>query len=294
MVFRKGGQIATGEKWFYEGTEIEIVNRYKYLGYTLTTTLSMNLACEEYAGRAKGKILDLMKTMWSLGNLDACVFFQLFDAQIKPMLMYASEIWGIMRNSVIESAHLFACKTLLSINVKSSNYMVYGETGRYPLFIESTISCIKYWLKLNTMPNTRFPKQALMMMQNCINSNSKVAGWLQGIKDCLVSHGFQDVWSQGRIQNEKAFLLSLKVKMIAEFKQEWERKITSSERFTVYRTFKHNHQPERYLNDLLIKKFRDSLIRLRLGLNELGINKRYQQEIPNNHMCPFCHNTLED
>ncbi len=89
---------------------MERVNSYKYLGYTLTTKLSSNSACEEYASKAKGKILDLMKTMWSLGSLNTTVFFQLFDAQIKPMLLYASEIWGTSKLRIIESAHLFACK----------------------------------------------------------------------------------------------------------------------------------------------------------------------------------------
>ena len=92
MIFRKGGHIAAGEKWFFNGSKIEIVNSYKYLGYTLTTKLSTNSSCEEYAYKAKGKILDLTKTMWSLWSLDTTVFFQLFDAQIKPILLYASEI----------------------------------------------------------------------------------------------------------------------------------------------------------------------------------------------------------
>ena len=30
VIFRKGGHITTGEKWFYNGNEIEIVNSYKY------------------------------------------------------------------------------------------------------------------------------------------------------------------------------------------------------------------------------------------------------------------------
>ena len=93
MIFRKGGHIGAGGKWFFNGNEMEIVNSYKYLGYTLTTKLSSNSACEEYASKATGKILDQMKTMWSLGSLKTTtVFFQLFDAQIKPMLLYASEI----------------------------------------------------------------------------------------------------------------------------------------------------------------------------------------------------------
>ena len=50
---------------------------------------------------------------------------------------------------------------------------------------------------------------------------------------------------------------------------------------------------EKYLNDITIKKFRDTLIRLRLGINELGVNKRFQ---PENAIktCPFCPGVLED
>ena len=92
MVFRKGGHIAATEKWFYHHTEIEIVNSYKYLGYTLTTKLSSHVACREHSKKAKGKILDLMKTMWSLGSFDSSLFFELFYCQVKPMLLYASGI----------------------------------------------------------------------------------------------------------------------------------------------------------------------------------------------------------
>ena len=41
MLFGKGGHIAATEKWFYNNTEIEIVNACKYLGYTLTNYLLM-------------------------------------------------------------------------------------------------------------------------------------------------------------------------------------------------------------------------------------------------------------
>ena len=173
MTFRKGGHIGAGEKCFFNGNEMERVNSYKYLGYTLTTKLSSNSACGEYASKAKGKILDLMKTMWSLGSLNTTVFFQLFDAQIKPMLLYASEIWGTSKLRIIESAHLFACKRFLSLSDESPNHMVYGETGRYPLYIDSKITSLRYRLKFGKMPITRFPKQALIMLQNSPDTENR-------------------------------------------------------------------------------------------------------------------------
>ena len=295
MIFRKGGHIAAGEKWFYDGKEMEIVNSYKYLGFTLTTKLSNNSACEEYASKAKGKILDLMKTMWSLGSLDTSLFFKLFDAQIKPMLLYASEIWGMLRLTAIETAHLFACKRLLCVSNKTPNHMVYGDTGRYPLYIESTLSSLRYWLKLRRMPTERFPKQALIMMQNDIDNNGSrnTRSWASDIKHCLESYGFQDVWT-GEVANETAFLSAFKCKMIERFQQEWYSKVSSSERFATYCTFKSSHVAETYLNDITIKKFRDALVRLRFGINELRVNKRYESENIVNKDCAFCPGILED
>ena len=50
---------------------------------------------------------------------------------------------------------------------------------------------------------------------------------------------------------------------------------------------------KKYLNDIEIKKFRDTLNRLRLGINEVGVNKRFQPESVNK-TCPLCPNVLED
>ena len=81
--------------------------------------------------------------------------------------------------------------------------------------------------------------------------------------------------------------------MIQRFKLEWSTKISNSDRFATYLLFKSVHQEEKYLNDITIKKFRDTLIRLRFGINELGVNKRFQPERATK-TCPFCPGVLED
>ena len=58
---RKGGHIAAGEKWFLYVKEIKIVNRYKYLGYTLTTKLSNVCACEDFL---QGLVFTMLVKIW--------------------------------------------------------------------------------------------------------------------------------------------------------------------------------------------------------------------------------------
>ena len=163
-----------------------------------------------------------MKTMWSLGSLDTSLFLKLFDAQIKAMLYASDIIWGMLRLTAIETAHLFACKRLLFVSNKTPHHMVYSDNGRYSLYIESTLSSLRYWLKLWRIPTERFPKLALIMMQKDIDKNGSrnTRSWASDIKHCLESYGFQDVWT-GEIASETAFLSAFKCKMIERFQQEW-------------------------------------------------------------------------
>ncbi len=82
--------------------------------------------------------------------------------------------------------------------------------------------------------------------------------------------------------------------MIERFKEDWYRKICQSDRYSSYRQFKSSHEAEKYVNDVTIKKFRDSLVRFRLGVNELGINKRFSVPNYSTKICPFCPNIFED
>ena len=52
-MLRKGGFLNKAEKWFLNGNKIEVVNNYKYLGLTMTTKMSREVALAEFVGRAK-------------------------------------------------------------------------------------------------------------------------------------------------------------------------------------------------------------------------------------------------
>ena len=102
--------------------------------------------------------------------------------------------------------------------------MVYDDTGRYHLYIESTLSSLRYWPKLRRMPTKRFPKQALIMMQNDRDNNGSrnIRSWSSDIKHCLESYGFQDVWTGQRncislsiqVQNDRTFSTRMVLKCV--------------------------------------------------------------------------------
>ena len=65
------------------------------------------------------------------------------------MLNYGAEVWGLNCDiKIIERVHLFALKRFLNVSIRTPNDLVYGETGRYPLYVNIYVKCIKYWLKI--------------------------------------------------------------------------------------------------------------------------------------------------
>ena len=68
--------------------------------------------------------------------MNMSIFFKLFDAQVKPMLLYSSELWGMTRYKAIESVHLFACKRLVNVSARTPNTMAFGEVRKYPIYRE--------------------------------------------------------------------------------------------------------------------------------------------------------------
>jgi hypothetical protein len=84
----------------------------------------------------------------SFRDLSISVQLDLFDKFIGPILSYACEVWGVHKAHEIENVHLEYCKKLLCVKRTTQNDFVYGELGRYPLYITRYVRIVKYWLSI--------------------------------------------------------------------------------------------------------------------------------------------------
>ena len=119
------------------------------------------------------------------------------------MLKYASGIWGTLRLDNIERVHITACTRFLGVPLRSPDKMVHGELGRYPLYVNSTLRCLKYWLRVLKMDDSRLPKQAYTMMMSMVENEKKC--WGAEVQNVLSINGFYCVWLQQGIRNERSF-----------------------------------------------------------------------------------------
>ncbi len=73
---------------------------------------------------------------------------QLFDAFVSSTINYACEVWGATKSKELERIHLKFCKCILGVKISTSNAAVYGDLGRYPLYINRYVRILKYWFKI--------------------------------------------------------------------------------------------------------------------------------------------------
>ena len=294
VVFRKGGFLGKQEKWTYKNKEVEVVNSYKYLGVTFTTKLSFTASTSAFVSKAKKACYDILKSLKSIDCYDFRVFTTLFDAKVKPILLYASELWGVNEMIEIERVHLFALKRFLNVSQHCSNSIVYSESGRYPLFICSQMRSLKFWLRLQKLPECRISHLAYDMLVN-LDTNSK-DNWVSDIKRLLCSNGYGYVWLFRGVGCERSFLQSIKLRLIDCFTQGWHFKLMNSENTTFYSSFKSCIEIECHLTQrFMCKAFRDALLKFRFCVSPIDCHRyKFYPNILASKQCTICKEEKED
>ena len=126
------------------------------------------------------------------GGLPKDVALELFDKMLLPIVLYGAEIWGFKEWDAIERIQLKYLKRMLGVSTSASNAAVYAETGRYPLSIKYFGRCIKYWLNVRQMDDTRYPKRCYNYLK--LLSDVGRVSWASEIKKLLCKYGFDELW----------------------------------------------------------------------------------------------------
>ena len=166
-----------------QGNSLEIVESYCYLGIILHETSELRTAQVNLKMKAMRAFFGLKRTIIR-SKLSFKSLLILFDSLIKPITLYGAPIWAptsTINKSIIkqlntsntqhfiskvsraysEKVHISYLKWALGVHKKASNIGVWGETGRYPLIYQSLRLALKYYKRLQNIPDSTFAHAAM-------------------------------------------------------------------------------------------------------------------------------------
>ena len=267
VVFRKRGRTFENERWTYNGNVLEVVNDFNYLGVVFNYTGSFGLNQQTLSGKAL-KAMNILLQNIRAYDFSPRTLCQLFDAFVASILNYCSEVWGYTTSKQIERINLKYCKKILGVKTATSNVGVYGESARYPLFINRYVQILKYWFKLQETENCVL--KTVLKLEVCVSMAGK-SNWISNVKNMLITNGFGYIWENPQSVCQSVFCRTFKQRLLDIYIQKWKFDLEANQVLDIYKYYKVNFQYENYLNVSVIKKYRFSITQLRLASHSLRI-----------------------
>ena len=104
--------------------------------------------------------------------------FDLFNKMIKPIPFYRCELWGFGNIDTIEQVQLKFLMQILNLKTTTPSFMVYGELGTYPLYINIQCRMVSFWAKLGNSGNTDIATCLYQLIHNLNEQKRIQCKWL--------------------------------------------------------------------------------------------------------------------
>ena len=110
------------------------------------------------------------------------------------------------------------------MKTSSLNEIVYGDVGRYPLFIGRYKRIVKYRLHITQTNECKYVKMIYNIMYQKSSVNMNTVNWATNVRDLLNTARFGEVWLNQDVGNPDLFLKILQ----DMYKQKWSTNLSNS------------------------------------------------------------------
>ena len=177
---------------------------------------------------------------------------------------------------------------------------MYGETGRFPLFLRQCINMVKFWIRIISQPDGSLLKNVYNELYSFYQEGH--TNWCTRVKNALYSNGFGDVWDNHKsIPVNNDLIGKLKDKIYTRYMREWQSEVNNSNKNPILRTyklFKLEFRLEPYLIELHNDNIRRTLAQFRTSSHHLRIEtgRHFKNKLAvEDRICLFCDkNEIDD
>ena len=283
--------------FLFNNKPINIVEEHKYLGCIFNSCTSpRNNIFKNMLKYSSEKALKAsfatIKKCNTLGNISPKVGLQLFDTCVLPVISYSAGVWTTGKPiDCIERVQLKFLKFLLGVKASTCNNAIYGETGRFPLYLDQQLKAIKFWLHLEGKANCTIVKHVLCMLKHLHRAGFKT--WLDVVFKILSTASVEHYLEKDEISKvESLYILKIvKESLYESFMKQWYVNTATFVKMRTYVTFKTDFKLESYLLNIRDFKLRKCFSKFRLSSHDFEIEKgRYHKPVTpvEERVCKMC------
>ena len=287
------GKISKNIHFTFQNNELEIAESYKHLGIYLSRTGTFAKAKKHIAEQANKALFSLLKKIRSL-SLPYDIQIDLFDKLVKPILLYGCEIRGSGNIDILERIQLKFYKFIFNLKTSTPSYMIYGELGITPLYIDVQTRMVSFWSNLIENHENCKLSSCIYSAVHALHKEKKInSQWINSVSNILCMHGFSGVWYQQSFANSIWLQKAIKQKLTDVYIQKWISQIKVTSESNCYKIFKTHFGQSKYISTLPRSQCK-SLIRFRTRNHKLPVEVGRWKSVPlNERLCIYC-NELGD
>jgi len=216
IVFRRAGPICKSDKFSWNGSTIDVVNSYTYLGVTFHYTGTFNLASTDFVRRglaAQGAALSASKKLRQF-NLEVPV--KLFNSIVKSTTLYGAGIWGLLQGNPVERVQQQYFKRLLQLPTCTPGYFIRLETGQPHISLEIAKLAMNMFERILKSPldSLLYNSYFALRRVSSLYPDTKYS-WCLQMSELLSSVGYENVWNK----NSANFFCSFRASAIFKHRQ---------------------------------------------------------------------------
>ena len=268
------------------GKNLDIVDRYRYLGVSLAYNLDRAVIMEELskaASRALGAVVGKTRDNTDLSYSS---YSALFHGCVVPILDYASGAWSLgMACDKLESIQMRALHFYMGTPKLSSTLGLIGDSGWTPGAVHRDLNTLRLYNEIVRMSPERLTRQ---IYEYDRENNPGV--WYTNVGAICRSIGETANW----LDNKPVSITSAKAKLLLMYEKAWKEEMEKSPKLYLYKEVKGDLGVAPHLKVNLSKKRRSLISQLRLGCLPIAIERDRYLGLPReNRLCPLCRKECE-
>lgn len=269
MIFQKKPRCQKHKcKFTLNNTLIEHTKNYTYLGLTISASGNFNMAVKALKEKARRAMYAIKMKLFKI-NIPIRIWTKIFDSVILPIALYGSEVWGPLNKldfkmwdkHPIEALHAEFCRKILQVQRNTPTNACRAELGRFPVIMKIQKRSLKFWLHLNSSPNSSLQFKALQAQE----LSPETSPLSQLVLD-LTNQADTSTASKERIPINKIMNQSKE-----SYLQYWKNETKSQSRLNCYLTLNREYELADYLYSVRDTKQRQILTKYRLSDHRLAI-----------------------